>query len=261
MNGQEITLSAEDAQLLAELTGSGKSLTQIVGELVNSRSGMRDKRAKFEADEDAEDAVTINRTLKRQMNRIITRYLGKSEGEEFARKVNHVELAMESDNVVLATGSAYADVKTSKQCTDEEYKVYLGCAVLIHAPTTFAPILVDVQTQLVGLANLEFASGGKLKYKTRLAQFLIGGMPHTSNADFDTNPLLNGGALTPLLKQALNMGPQWHETYALGVVKKSENFDFEFQKNGLAAPASSVAAVNATFVWPVLRAYKQALAV
>lgn len=256
----EIQLTQEELQFLAELKGSGQSLPQAVATLIQQRSAVRDVRSKNEADADAQDAVNINRALKAQMNRIVTRYKGKAEGEEFARKINHVELAMESSNVIIAASSAYSDIKTSVQCTDEEYKAYLACGVFIHAPTTFANILAEVYTQLLGLANVEFASGGKLKYKTRMAQFLLGQAAIVSNADFDTNPILNGAPMPPLLKTILNMGPQFHEANALGVVKKSENFDFEFQKNGLAAPASSVAAVNATFIFPVLRAYTQTLA-
>jgi hypothetical protein len=257
----ELTISPEEAQFIAELKGSGLSLPEAVAGLVNKRSAVRDFRAKGEADVDAEDAVGISKALKAQMNRIVTRYLGKAEGEEFARTVNHVDLALESDNTILAASSAYNDISTDKQCTEEQYKAYLGCGVLLHAPTTFAAILASVGQQLSSLANIEFSSAGKLKYKTRLAQFMLGQMNHISNADFDTNPLLNGGPMTPLLKQIMSMGPQFHETHALGVVKKSENFTFAFTKNGLAAPAESVAAVNGTFYWVVMRAQRNALAV
>lgn len=257
----ELVITPEEAQFLAELKGSGQgNIMQAIAAQVQSRARIRDARAKGEADEDAEEAVEINRALKRQMNRIVTRYLGKAEGEQFAREVNHVELALEADEVILGASSAYSDIETSKQCTDEQYKAYIGCGILLHAPTTYANLLHSVTTQLIAKGKLEVNSGGKLKFTTFLAQYLLGAAPQISNADFDTNPLLNGGPMQPLLKQILSMGPQFHEVNALGVVKKSENFSFKFLKNGLSAPAESVAAVNGTFLWVVMRGYRQSIA-
>lgn len=249
MPPENLDITQEDFQLLSQIKARGLSLVDFTKQLTLGR----DIKAQRDTDEGSLEGEEVNEALKRQMGRMVKRFMGAAELAKFNKEVNYVDIAIESQDQALASGSAYSDASFTKQVDDELYKAYTGLGIILHNGS-FAPVLSGVQLQLLSGADIRLTNG-KLSDTKRMAKYLLGGNPHVSDADFDTNPSLNGGPLPDLWQRIHSMGMAFHEAMPVAVLKQTQKFTTEFKKNSLTAPAQSVTAVSGVFIYGCYRAW------